>query len=404
MTEPLELMPSGRIPVEMGDITEIELLELLGTGAFGSVWKVRDPKTNQLYALKVIQDLEPDSVLCDRVKLEADVMIDSPYIVPSVGLYQWDAATYLILFEYYQARSLDDWLESRELTLEQKREIFQQLLWGVRDAHRNNIIHRDLKPNNILVNPACALKIIDFGISKFRGKGITRTGEIMGTPPYLPPEAIIEGSILADARTDIYAIGHILYELEMGQHFWQRQGWNRLEHFFNGYLKRKPEPTEAIDLRDFSGEIYPNSQEAIALMVKIQVEERIDSIDAILDLLNIRELEPTEIIEPKFTLGFPMLWVESGTNRNACLPLDLAEGETRIIGRGDIAGNDVSISRRHLLVSRNGKQYSAGDNGSTNGTLHSGRVLPKGQTVLLKHGDRLKLGDVFLRVEFSEES
>ncbi|MCM1982840.1 FHA domain-containing serine/threonine-protein kinase [Lyngbya confervoides] len=404
MTDSLQLMPSGRIPVELGNIPELDLLELLGTGAFASVWKARDPRTHRLYALKVIQDLEPGSVLCDRVKLEAEVRIESPYIIPSVGLRQWDASTFLIVFDYYQAHSLDQWIAGALLTWEQKRLIFQQILWGVRDAHRHNIIHRDLKPSNVLVNSAHAVKIIDFGISKFYGKGMTRTGEVMGTPPYLPPEAFLQGSLLADARTDIYAIGHILYELEMGQHFWRRQGWSRLEHFFTQYLHQTPEPTEAIDLRDFRGQMYPNSREAIALMVKTQVAQRIDSVEAILTLLGLHDPDPTEIRDTKVRLGFPLLRVESGSNRDACLPINLADGETRSIGRGEIAGNDVSISRKHLFVRRYGTQYCAGDHGSTNGTLHNGRILAKGQSVWIKHGDHLKLGDVFLRVEFREDS
>jgi eukaryotic-like serine/threonine-protein kinase len=395
----LLLFPEGEIPISLGSIAVVRLLELLGMGAFGSVWKAQDPTTKKFYALKVIQNLEPGSLLCDRVRLEAEVVIPSPYIVPAIGLRQWDESTYLILFDYYQATALNQWISSGKLNSDQKRQIFQQLLCGVRDAHRSNIIHRDLKPGNVLVNDQFDIKIIDFGISKFRGAGLTKTREYMGTLAYMPPEAFIAGSRKADARTDIYALGQILYELEMGQNFWQRRGWFRLSDFV-AYLQQDPPPTEGIDLRDFKGDCYPNTATVIAQMVKLDYSDRIPTIDAVLDALEIVAPDATTSA-PDFKLGFPLLIVESGTNRDACLPLSLADGEVRVIGRADIAGSDYSISGRHLEIRRIGADYQIRELGSKNGTLLRGNVLtPDEHFVTLQAGDRIKVGDIFLRVEF----
>lgn len=401
MTEPLQLMEGGVVPANIGSVSKVKLLELLGVGAFGCVWKVQDLITNKLYALKVVQDITPGSVMCERVRMEAEVNISSPYIVPSLGLRQWDSTTYLILFEFYQGMPLTDWIASGKLNENQKRMIFQQLLWGVRDAHRLNIIHRDLKPENVLVNDRYEVKIIDFGISKFHEVDLTRPGDYMGTLLYMPPEAFIEGSKLADARTDIYALGHILYELEMGEHFWERQGWTRIGHFA-AYLSETPLPVTAIDFDGFKGSCYTQSKVVIAEMVTIDVDQRITSVDAVLDLLSIRDILPAEY-EEQIALGFPLLRVESGTNKDACLPLNLSDGEFEVLGRGEIAGNDTSISRHHLEIRRQKMKYQIRDVGSTNGTLYCGNLLvADGRYVTLSHGDRLKLGDVFLRVEFSE--
>jgi eukaryotic-like serine/threonine-protein kinase len=405
----LKLMARGRIPVNIGEVEEVELLELLGKGTFGQVWKVVDCRTGKTYSLKLIQYLVPGSIMTERVRLEAEVKIPSQYIVPAIGLREWDPSTFLILFEYYEAQPLNQLLKAGALTPEGKRQVFAQTLRGVGAAHRSNIIHRDLKPANILVSPEHEVRLIDFGISKFRGKGLTTIGDLMGTPQYLAPEALIEGSAIADARTDIFALGQILYELEMGQHFWQRQGWTELEDFYR-FIKQTPPPTEAIDLKDFVWSCYPDSQATIAQMLKIDPAERLAAVEGVLARLGYpaeKELAQTDlqpVFNPSLTrLELPLLIVESGSNRGAKTVLNIPEGGTLTLGRVDIAGSDDSISRCHLEFSRVGQQYCLRDLGSKNGTLLRGNQLrPGGDFASLQHQDRIKVGDVFLRIEFQE--
>ncbi|MCS6862361.1 MAG: FHA domain-containing serine/threonine-protein kinase, partial [Abditibacteriales bacterium] len=320
------------------------------------------------------------------------------HIVKVIGLREWDPSTFLLLFEFFPGKSLDKLLEEGALTSDQKKQIFHQILIGVSDAHRHNVIHRDLKPANILVGDDGRVKLIDFGISKFKGRGLTLSGEIIGTIPYMAPELLLHGARVADARADIYSLGHILYELAMGQHFWARQGWRELKDLV-GYLTQTPPPTEAIDLSDFHCDFYREAPAVLPRMVKIDPTERYSSVDEVMVELGYIPYLP----EPPADLHLrsPLLIVESGSNRGARTVLGLSDGERREMGRADIAGGDSSISRRHLEFSRVGDRYFVRDLGSKNGTMLRGiALLPDDPPMEIRHADRLKVGDVFLRFAF----
>ncbi|MGG6270494.1 protein kinase domain-containing protein [Leptolyngbya sp. AN03gr2] len=395
----------GIVPLQIPTIDEVELLDLLGVGGFGTVWKVRNPATGKLYVLKIIQAIKPNTVLVERVRLEAEVSIPSKHVVPVVGLKEWDSSTFLILFELFEARSLDKVLAEETLQPEQKRQIFDQILIGVADAHRSNIIHRDLKPENILVGKDHYVKLIDFGLSKFKGKGLTLTGEVMGTPPYMSPELLIYGSKIADARVDIYALGHILYELAMGYTFWAKQGWlaNRFDNFVK-FLGQNPQPTECIDLSDFRCDFYHNAIAVLARMVKTNADDRFASVEEVITALTHEPSRKTipPIPEVKESVGisfnYPLLTVESGTNRDARTLVALEPGESIVLGRADIAGNDLSISSKHLMFTRQHGRYFVNDFHSKNGTLLRGMLLnPNAPPLEVQNNDRIKVGDIFLR-------
>jgi serine/threonine-protein kinase len=322
----------------------------------------------------------------------------------------------LILFEHFDGTSLKVLLEKDALSSEQKKHIFVQMLKGVSAAHHRNIIHRDLKPGNVLVDADGNTKLTDFGISKFKSTAITRSGELIGTILYTAPELNNEGSGGADARSDIYALGHIFYEIAMGAHFWKRKGWTELEDFMR-YLDQTPAPTEAIELSDFRCDFFTNTRAALARMVKIKPEERYETVDDILLALGETPDEvPPVVIEPEeplssilpntsdFDLRSPLLIVESGANRLARTVLGLRDGQTRSIGRSDLAGSDDSISRQHLEFSRQGDHYYVRDLNSKNGTMVHGLALKRGGSpVEIRHADHIKVGDIFLRFAFMKK-
>lgn len=397
----LSIMIGGRIPVAIGRAAEVELQELLGAGAFGSAWKVNDCATGKPYVLKIIQGIKPGSVDAERVRLEASVFIPSEYVVSVLGLCEWDSSTFMILFEYFPAQSLDKVIEARTLSSAKKKEIFKQILIGVSDAHRCNIIHRDLKPENILISDGGKVKLIDFGISKFKGKGLTMSGAIMGTPPYMAPELLLYSAKVADARADIYALGQILYELAMGEHFWTRKGWKEFSDLI-GYLAQTPPPTDGIDLSDFRCDFYKDATRVLQQMVKIDPNDRYFSVDDVMsDLGYIPNLpEPPKDLH----LRYPLLIVESGSNRGAKTLINIEDGGALALGRTDLVGTDSSISRNHIEFSRSGDRYFVRDLDSKNGTMVRGIVLDKEVPPMeIRHADRIKVGDIFLRFAFLRE-
>lgn len=404
----LQINAGDHLVIEIGPVIEIEFISLLGSGAYGSVWKVADCRTAQCYALKIIQGIVPGSVDEYRVRMEAEVSIPSDYIVPVVGLREWGPNTFLILFEYFEGTALNTLLAENALLADQKRQVFTQALWAVADAHRNNVIHRDLKPANILVDSDGNARLIDFGISKFKARrGVTMTGVIIGTWPYIAPELITdEGARVADARTDIYSLGQIFYEIVVGENFWRHKGWRDLGDMLR-YLKRVPPPTELIEIDDFNCSFYENACDVLPRMVKINPDERYASIDDVL-----RDLGETEaadeavepFVPPDIHLRHPLLIVETGTNQGARTLLNLNDGDSLVLGRADIAGSDTSISRQHLRFRREEYRYLVSDLGSKNGTIISGTALgPDGPPREVHHGDRIKVGDVFLRFALTRE-
>ncbi|MDJ0718486.1 MAG: FHA domain-containing serine/threonine-protein kinase [Prochloraceae cyanobacterium] len=397
-----------KLPLYNGKVVPLELTELLGSGAFGHVWKARDLDEFRFYALKIIQAPQFEGLI-QRFRLEAEVLIPSKYTISPQGFQEWDSQTCLILFDYFPGQTLSNYLESVELTTDKKKKIFRQILQGVADAHRCNIIHRDIKPANILVAEE-RVKIIDFGIAKFKEHKLTKPKQIMGTYPWMAPEVLIRGGAIADARVDIYALGHIFYQIETGQHFWGRQGWglNGFEQWVQKYLSKNP--TEGIDLQDFTSEIHPHGKEIISRMVKINPEERFSNVEEVLAELGSEPIEktleqPIEIEKDREDneLRTPVLIIESGSNKNAKTTINIPDGGNLILGRGELAGNDSSISRKHIEFIRRKSQYLVRDVGSKNGTLFKGSLLKsKGSFIPINHRDSIKVGDIFLRFIWSK--
>lgn len=399
MTRMLPLMPGGRIPLGIEDVDEVELLEMVGSGGYGMVWKVADTRTREIRALKVIQGIKEGSVTERRARLEATVRIPSKYIVQTLGICEWDPHTFLILSEYAQGKTLEDLIREASLSPAEKSAVLKQVLLGTRDAHRANLIHRDLKPANVIYRDG-QVKLIDFGVSKFKGKDLTITGDVIGTPPYMDPQLLLKGAKVADARTDIYSIGQMFYELATGQTYWTRKGWKELSDLVD-FLTQVPPPTEVVDFDGFRCEFHANAERIIRRMVKLNPADRYTTVDEALTEMGWADTIGPVDLPPDLALRSPVLIVESGSNRGARTVLGMNEGEERELGRLDLAGADTSISRLHLAVRRTGDHYVVRDLGSKNGTLVAGvAVDSSGPPRHLNHGDRIKVGDIFLRFAY----
>lgn len=214
-------------------IERIVIKSLLGEGGFARVWKVRNAATGAYFALKTIDvpTLIRNGKLTDakkaefsnRIRQEAEVTINSPYVLTCLGFRELEQdAGFWLLFELFGEHDSKEWIgENALVRWDAKKALFLKILEGVNAIHQAGYVHRDLKPQNILIDAQNTPKIADFGLVKAQASLHTQEWSFAGTYPYQDPALIQAGGIKhADARSDVYALGVILYELIMGQDPW----------------------------------------------------------------------------------------------------------------------------------------------------------------------------------------
>jgi len=196
-----------------------EIIEELGTGGMGKVYRVEDTKAEEEIALKLIKpEIAADKKTIDRFRNELTTARKIRH-KNICGMYDLgeDKGSYYITMEYVPGEDLKGFLRrSKKLTVETTVSIGIQICEGLAEAHRLGVVHRDLKPGNIMIDKDGSARIMDFGIARsLKGKGITRAGAIIGTPDYMSPEQVDGKDV--DQRADIYSLGVILYEMVTGQ-------------------------------------------------------------------------------------------------------------------------------------------------------------------------------------------
>jgi serine/threonine protein kinase len=192
---------------------------LLGAGGMGAVYLARDEQLGEQVALKVIAGLAVlDPNAAERLRREASTArkISHPNVVRLHDVGEEHGLVFLSM-EYVAGESLAARIKRLgALSPAQLLPIAQQLCEGLAAAHAAGIVHRDLKPANVLIDAQERVKLIDFGIARSdAGAGMTATNMIVGTPEYMAPEQVMGGSI--DARTDVYALGAVLYHAITGR-------------------------------------------------------------------------------------------------------------------------------------------------------------------------------------------
>lgn len=202
---------------------ELEILELLGRGGMGAVYKARQRDLDRLIAVKVLpREFDRDPDFAERFIREARAMarVSHPNIVAIHDFGQRDGQFFLLM-EYIDGVNLRQAMQARQLSPEEALAIVPQICDALQYAHDEGIIHRDIKPENILLDGKGRVKIADFGLAKIRtteddASQITRTNQVMGTPSYMAPEQW-KPTISVDHRADIYSLGVVFYELLTGE-------------------------------------------------------------------------------------------------------------------------------------------------------------------------------------------
>ena len=196
-----------------------QIIEELGKGGMGRVYKVLDKETNEKMALKLIKpEIAADKKIVERFRNELTTArkIVHKNVCRMYDLGR-DKGSYYITMEYISGQDLKALIrQTGQLTVGKALSIGKQICAGLTEAHSLGVVHRDLKPNNIMIDRGGNAKIMDFGIARaVKGKSITDAEVMIGTPEYMSPEQVEAKEV--DQRSDIYSLGIILYEMVTGQ-------------------------------------------------------------------------------------------------------------------------------------------------------------------------------------------
>lgn len=331
----LNKKPLDKIPEYIG---HYKILERLGKGGMGDIYKAIQDPLNRIVALKVLPpQLGRDEEFSKRFEIEAKAisLLQHQNIV---SIYEYGAENGYQYFamQFVDGMDLSKYIaEHKEVSITGIIDFSKQICRGLRYAHANNVIHRDIKPQNILIDKDGVAKLSDFGIAKiFSGTEITMTGFTLGTPEYMSPEQALGKKI--DHQTDIYSLGIVMYEM-----LTKKPPFMANDPMAVAYKQvHEQPPAPALKRKD-----CPKRLELIVVKaIKKNKEDRYQSVEEMLDHLD--SVDPNE--RPDKTTA-SMRVVENGETQ-ALLPKD---SDRRIVDRrSDSLGKQMTTSRYWIELAK----------------------------------------------------
>ncbi|HYG33251.1 MAG TPA: protein kinase [Clostridia bacterium] len=227
LDNPGQPKPASFVPLKPAELAPhfpaLEILELIGHGGMGAVYKARQPALDRFVALKVLPPGSAgDPGFAERFTREARALakLNHPNIVAVYDFGQNGGMPYFLM-EYVDGPNLRQLERAGQLLASEALRIIPQICEALQFAHEEGIVHRDIKPENILLDKKGRVKIADFGIAKILGQtaihpGLTGAKDVVGTPHYMAPEQV-ERPLAVDHRADIFSLGVVFYELLTGE-------------------------------------------------------------------------------------------------------------------------------------------------------------------------------------------
>ncbi|HEY0986150.1 MAG TPA: serine/threonine-protein kinase, partial [Kofleriaceae bacterium] len=210
--------PAGGAPIQ--NWSRYEVLDLLGAGGMGSVYRARDPRLNRTVAITFLIGADPKLVVRFLHEARAQARIEHPNVCRVHEVGEVEGRAYIAL-QFVDGEPLGK--AAARMSLDEKVAVMRDVAVAIQEAHRLGIVHRDLKPGNILVehhdDGRWVPIVMDFGLARettLEG-GITESGALLGTPAYMSPEQASGDSHAVDRRSDVYSLGATLYELLTGR-------------------------------------------------------------------------------------------------------------------------------------------------------------------------------------------
>jgi len=225
-------------------VSHYTILEKLGGGGMGVVYKARDEKLDRLVALKFLPPhLSADDEVKQRFISEAKAAsaLDHTNICTVFEIEETEDGQMFIAMAYYDGDTLKKRIESEPISVADTLKTGIQIAEGLSRAHAQSIIHRDIKPANLMITSEGIVKIVDFGLAKISDARITQTGYTLGTAAYMSPEQARGETV--DIRTDLWSLGVILYEMSTGRSPFKGQ---QAESVIYSILNENPDPPSSV--------------------------------------------------------------------------------------------------------------------------------------------------------------